>query len=308
MLADTKASKRKSQQHGVRVHRKRRGCNILSLHNSLMDNAFVTSPYHTFILYDPKEREIKALPYFPDRIVHHAIMNALEPVFTGCFTADTYSCIKGKGIHGLKRGIERALRNAPATKYCFKLDVTKFYPSIGHAILKQQLRRKIKDKDLLALLDEIIDSSPGVPIGNYLSQYFANFYLTGFDHWLKETMRVKHYFRYADDMAILAPTKEELHKLRVAITQYLADNLKLTVKGNYQVFEVDERGLDMGGYRFYSTHTLLRKSIKKSLCRVIARRRKRNATVNRSSVSAYYGWAKHCDSRHLLRKLNLNLS
>ena len=118
----------------------------------------------------------------------------------------------------------------------------KFYPSIDHEILKQVVRRKIKDKRLLWLLDEIIDSADGVPIGNYLSQYFANLYLAYFDHWIKEEKRIKYYYRYADDIVILGSDKNELHSLLHEIRAYLSDRLKLKVKRNYQVFPVDKSG------------------------------------------------------------------
>src|SRR5690606_15310200 len=146
-----------------------------------------------FKVFEPKERLVYRLPYFPDRITHHAIMNVLEPIFVANLTTDTYSCIKGRGIHACANAVKKALKDVPSTKYCLKLDITKFYPSVDHEILKALLRRKFKDQDLLELLDEIIDSAPGLPIGNYLSQYLANFYLSYFDHWIKEKKRVKYY-------------------------------------------------------------------------------------------------------------------
>jgi RNA-directed DNA polymerase len=135
------------------------------------------------------------------------------------------------------------------------------------------LRRKIKDRDLLWLLDGIIDSAPGLPIGNYLSQYFANFYLTYFDHWIKETKGVKYYFRYADDLVFLSDSKPYLHQLLADIRQYLDRELKLTIKQNYQIFPVQDSGIDFVGYRMYHTHTMLRKSIKQNFARMMARRK-----------------------------------
>jgi retron-type reverse transcriptase len=177
-LADTKASKGKSNQYGVQLHNRNKEANLLQLQQMLLNRTYKTSAYSTFKVYEPKERTVFRLPYFPDRITHHAIMNVLEPIFTGCFTNDTYSCIKNKGIHAAARGVRKALRDTAGTQYCLKLDIKKFYPNIDHEVLKQLLRRKFKDRDLLWLLDEIIDSADGVPIGNYLSQYFANFHLT----------------------------------------------------------------------------------------------------------------------------------
>ncbi|MDP1763059.1 MAG: RNA-directed DNA polymerase [Sediminibacterium sp.] len=300
ILADKKASKGKSTQYGVFAHNNNREVNLQSLQCQLQNKTYQTSSYSIFKIYEPKEREIYRLPYFPDRITHHAIMNVLEPVFMATFTADTYSCIKGRGIHASARNLRQSLCNEPATRYCLKLDIKKFYPSIDHAILKQLLRKKFKDQDLLWLLDGIIDSAPGLPIGNYLSQYFANFYLTYFDHWIKEVKSVKHYFRYADDLVILSDNKPYLHQLLNDIRNYLQVELHLTVKENYQVFPVASRSIDFVGYRFYHTHTLLRKSIKQNFARMLASRK------NRASIVSYYGWAVHCNSGHLLNKLLTN--
>lgn len=296
-LADVKARKGKADQYGIKQHDKNQAANISALHSTMINKTYSTSPYTTFTIFEPKERIIFRLPYFPDRITHHAVMNVLEPVFTAMFTADTYSCIKKKGIHGAARAVKKALKDQVGTQYCLKLDIKKFYPSVDHEILKQLLRRKFKDVDLLWLLDGIIDSADGLPIGNYLSQYLANFYLTYFDHWLKETLGVKYYFRYADDLVILHHSKPYLHELLASIREYLQTKLHLTVKDNYQVFPVDSRSIDFVGYRFYHTHILLRKSIKQNFARMIARRK------NAASIASYYGWAVHCNSKHLIKKL-----
>ena len=296
-LADEKARKGKAFQYGIKVHDRNREANIFKLHEMLTNKTYRTSAYTTFKVYEPKEREVFRLPYFPDRITHHAVMNILEPIFTSAFTTDTYSCIKGKGIHGAANAVKKALRDVPGTTYCLKLDIKKFYPNIDHGVLKDILRKKFKDRKLLWLLDEIIDSADGLPIGNYLSQYFANFYLTWFDHWIKETKKVKYYFRYADDLVILSDNKSFLHEMLSDIRIYLSEELKLVVKGNYQVFPVDARSIDFVGYRFYHTHTLLRKSIKKNFARMIAKNK------NDASIASYYGWAKHCNSNHLLKTL-----
>lgn len=295
--ADVIARRGKKKQYGIQLHDQDKEMNIWKLHCRLADRLYQTSKYTTFTVYEPKERLVYRLPYYPDRIAHHAIMNVLEPIFVSSFIAQSYSCIKGRGIHGAARALKVALRNVPDTLYCLKLDITKFYPSVDHQILKQLLCRKFKDRGLLWLLDEIIDSAPGLPIGNYLSQYLANFYLTGFDHWLKEVKGVQYYFRYADDLVILSDDKAELHQLLSEIRAYLWDHLKLTIKANYQIFPVPDRGIDFVGYVFYHTHSLLRKSIKKSFARMIRFR------PSMPSIASYCGWAKHCNSRRLLRKL-----
>jgi RNA-directed DNA polymerase len=296
-LADAKARKGKGWQYGILLHDKNREENILQLQQMLLNKTYTTSAYTTFKVFEPKERTVYRLPYFPDRIAHHAVMNILEPVFVSVFTTDTYSCIKKRGIHAAARGVKKALQDYAGTQYCLKLDIKKFYPSIDHDVLKQLLRRKIKDADLLWLLDNIIDSAEGLPIGNYLSQYLANFFLTYFDHWIKEQMQVRYYFRYADDLVILAPNKEYLHDLFQKINAYLRGELKLTIKSNYQVFPVAARGIDFVGYVFYHTHIRLRKTIKKRFARMIATNR------NQQSAASYFGWTKHCNSNHLIKKL-----
>lgn len=296
-LADAIARKGKANQPGVIHHDRNREANMAELHAMLKNKTYKTSDYTTFTIYEPKERLIFRLPYYPDRITHHAVMNILEPLFVSTFTADTYSCIKGRGIHAASGAVKQALKDVENTSYCLKLDIRKFYPSIDHSVLKSLLRKKIKDTDLLWLLDEIIDSTDGLPIGNYLSQYFANFYLTYFDHWMKEQKRVKYYFRYADDMVILSGDKGYLHSLLSDIRHYLSYNLKLEIKANYQVFPVQARGIDFVGYVFYHTHTLLRKSIKRNFARMLRSRR------NNKSIASYRGWAKHCNSKNLLKKL-----
>lgn len=334
-LADEKARKGKLRSYGVQLHDKNREANILKLHEQLKNGTFKTSNYHIFTIYEPKERQIYRLPYYPDRILHHAIMNVLEPIWVSVFNANTYSCIKNRGIHACARSVKHALKqDKDGTRYCLKIDIRKFYPSISHAKLKEIVRRKIKDVRLLALLDEIIDSvntdahvpirnfvstgngmaatalndcARGVPIGNYLSQYFANLFLAYFDHWIKEEKRVTYYWRYADDIVVLAPDKESLHKLLHEIRAYMG-GLGLKVKRNYQVFPVDARGIDFLGYVFYHTHTLLRKGIKQRLCRRVAKLNKRKTKPTKEQykqqICSWWGWCKHCDSRNLLNKLS----
>lgn len=297
-LADAIARKGKKHHYGIKVFDRNRDLNLQALNSMLLDKTYKTSAYTTFKIYEPKERLVFRLPYFPDRIVHHAVMNLVENIFVSTFTSDTYSCIKGRGIHAADKAIKKALRNETETRFCLKIDIKKFYPSVDHAILKKLLRRKIKDPDLLWLMDEIIDSAEGLPIGNYLSQYFANFYLTYFDHWIKEILRVKHYFRYADDIVVFSGSKEYLHTLLKQISHYLTSELNLQVKGNYQVFPINKnRGVDFLGYVYYHGYTKLRKSIKQNFCRMLARR------PNRKSIASYYGWACHANTKTLLKTL-----
>ena len=306
-LAYTNARKGKSKSHGVISFEKDLESNIEEIRNELIQGTYRTPEYETFIIHDPKEREIFRLP-FKDRVVHHAIMNVLESVWTPLFISQTYSCIKGKGIHGVLRHLKRDLKDEKRTEYCLKMDIRKFYPSVDHDILKDIIRKKIKDVRLLHLLDGIIDSAPGIPIGNYISQFFANLYLSYFDHWIKEEKHIRYYYRYADDMVVLGEDKRELHRLLVEIRSYLSANLKLEIKDNWQIFPVKSRGIDFVGYVFYHDHVKMRKSIKKNFCRKASELQKKGVKGKelRCALSSWLGWAKHCNSKNLINKIMRN--
>ena len=299
-----KAKKGKDKSWGVQFFEKDLENNITQLHRELITGKYQTSEYRTFTIYDPKERLISCLP-FRDRVVHHAIMNILESIWTSIFITHTYSCIKGRGIHGTVKHLKRDLKDMDGTKYCLKMDIRKFYPSIDHKILKQIIRKKIKDTQLLILLDGIIDSSPGIPIGNYLSQFFANLYLSYFDHWIKESKQVVYYYRYADDIVILANSKQYLHSLLLDIKIYLINELNLHLKSNYQVFPVDSRGIDFVGYVFRHGNIRMRKRIKKNFCQLAAKLNKKDISIKdyKQRLCSHLGWAKHCNANKLLNKI-----
>lgn len=312
--ADDNARKKKKKNWGIVKHDKHRERDNRLLLEQLLNLNYHTSPYSTFKVYEPKERIIFRLPYYPDRIVHHAIMSVMEDIWVSIFIYHTYSCIKNRGIHKLAEDLKKVLKKDPeGTKYCLKMDVKKFYPSIDHDVLKAIVRKKVKDKKLLTLLDEIIDSTDGVPIGNYLSQFFANLTLTYYDHWIFEEVKTElakrgiklHYFRYADDIVILSNDKDALREVLILTKMYLHQLLKLEIKHNYQIFPVDSRGIDFVGYKFFHTHTLLRKSIKYRMFRLISRykRDRIDEETLKKSMQSYFGWMKHCNSKHLLQKV-----
>ena len=171
------------------------------------------------------------------------------------------------------------------------------------------IEKKIKCEDTLNLLHEIITSVPrGVPIGNYISQFAANLYLAYFDHWIKEVKQVKYYFRYCDDMVILASEKEYLHKLFADIKQYLTANLELIIKKNYQIFPVKDRGIDFVGYRFYHDHVLLRKGIKTNMMKKCSQLKKLTITSKeyKRRMVAYWGWVSQpfASTHNLIKKIN----
>ena len=191
LSAETNASKHKRKRKEVLEFEADLLGNIRRLQYELLSHSYTTSKYSVFYKREPKLREIFKLP-FRDRVVQWAILQVLEPIWVNTFTADTYSCIKGRGLHALLRDMRRAMKDDPqGTAYCLKTDIRKFYPSIDHAILKGVVRQKIKDPDVLWLLDDIIDSAEGVPIGNYISQFYANLYASDFDHDVKNLFGLK---------------------------------------------------------------------------------------------------------------------
>ncbi|MCK9429843.1 MAG: RNA-directed DNA polymerase [Candidatus Omnitrophica bacterium] len=279
---------------------------IENLHKLLVNKEFKNSPYFVFLKKDRgKTREIYKLPFFPDRILHHAILQILEPIWKKTLINDTYQSIKGRGIHYGMQRVKKAIQATDA-KYCLKLDISKYYPSIANEILKQIIRKKIKCKDTLWLLDEIIDSTKGIPIGNYLSQYFGNLYLTYFDHYVKEVMQIKNYFRYCDDIVMLSNDKTTLWKTFAKIKLYLCD-LKLTVKSNYQIFPICKRRLDFLGFKFDNVRVYLRKSIannfKFKINHLDSIYKNNIAAIN--SLSSYFGWIKISEA-YILWNHNLN--
>lgn len=301
---------RRGKSHYTEVRRIDRNPDpyFLAIHELLKNKTFRNGSYTCFMTQcSGKDREIFKLPYFPDRVIHHAVMQITGPIWEKTLIADTYACIKGRGIHKAAKKIQRALLDQEATRFCLKCDVKKFYPSVDHGILKQVVRRKIKDPDLLWLLDQIIDSAEGLPIGNYLSQHFGNIYLSGLDHWVKERLNLKYYFRYCDDLVFLHGNKEVLHDVRARVSQYLSENLALQLKENWQVFPVAARGIDFLGYRFFPGYTLMRKRIsqrmKKRVKRLKGKWRRMDPIRVMSAAMSYYGWAKHANCRHLMESV-----
>lgn len=260
----------------------------LEIKRLLESKEYTTSAYTKFIKNDKgKEREIFKLPYYPDRIIQHALMQIVEPIWKGTLIADTYQSIKGRGIHKCLPKVKRAVQ-VDRVKYYMQLDVKKFYPSIDHDMLKSVVRHKIKCKDTLWLVDDIIDSSEGIPIGNYVSQYLGNLQLSKLDHLMKEALGVKHYYRYCDDILLLCNSKEVLHKLKSIITDELI-KIKLELKYNHKISTVT-KGIDFLGYVIYVRKLLLRKSIKNRLVRLYSDK----------SAPSYNGWLVHCDGHNLL--------
>lgn len=286
---------------------------LKEIQDSLLNKTFHTSEYVVFERQEgQKQRTIYKLPYYPDRIVQWAVLRVIEPILIKNFTKDTYSAIPGRGTHLALTRLRKALKeDVKGTRYCLKLDMRKYYQSIPHNRLKDTYARLFKDPNLLWVLDEIIDSTPGeigIPIGNYISQYSGNLYLSPLDHWLKENKRVRYYYRYMDDIVILHESKEYLHQLFKEIELFTRDRLDLTIKGNWQVFPTDVRGIDFLGYRVFRNFVLLRKSTAKNFkrkMRSISKKLAQGGRINYSewcSFNSYKGWLKYCDSYRLYQK------
>lgn len=287
------------------------------IYEQLKSKTYIPNKYEEKIIQDgvrKKERIIYKPKFYPDQIVHWALMQQIEDIIKRGMYEYCCGSVKNRGIlYGVKYLKKILVRDRKNTKYCLKLDIKKFYPSINQSILKRKFRKIIKDRDTLDLIDLIVDSAEqGVPIGNYTSQWFANFYLQELDHYIKEQLKVPYYIRYMDDMVLFHRNKKELHKIKNKIEEFLKqEDLKL--KENWQLFKMDSRPLDFLGYRFYRGYTTLRKSnflrIKRRYKKIY---KKGKLTYKDASASlSYYGWLKHCDSYNFNQKyvkpyINLN--
>lgn len=294
----------KGKQHYTEVKRINRCIPryINKLLKEVKEGTYEVSPYEIFHRWTGrKDREIFKLP-MKDRIVQHAIMNIIEPLFRETFIIDTFSSIKGRGIHkGLNR-VKKCLRRYDY-KFCLKLDIHKCYPSLDQSILKAKLAKKFKDNKLLNLLYTIIDScESGVPIGNYTSQYFNNFYFNDFDHWIKEVKRIKGYFRYCDDIVILSNSKEELRDLLKEI-QIETNKLNVKLKDNWQIFDINARSVDFLGYKIRRNYILVRKYTKWSFIEKVKTMNFNKLTAREINVlGSYYGIFIHANCRNLWYK------
>lgn len=240
--------------------------NLLQLQYELDQFIYEPGAYRTFRIFDPKPRLISAAPY-RDRVVHHALCNIIVPIFDRTFISTTYANRTGYGTH---RALAKFIEYARSSRYVLQCDIRKYFPSIDHEILKSAIRHKIKCVPTLWLIDRIIDNSNeqdpsveyfpsdelltplerrrGLPIGNLTSQFFANIYLNGFDHYVRETLKCSKYLRYVDDFALFSDDRHYLHDCRQQIETYLA---MLRVKIHpikSQLFET-EAGANFVGFR-----------------------------------------------------------
>jgi retron-type reverse transcriptase len=269
-LAFYKAQKGKGNKPEIIHFRQSLHKNLLLLQQQLLSGKVAIGNYHYFTIYDPKERLICASD-FSERVMQHAIMNVCHPIFEGYQISDSYACRLGKGTY---KAIYRAQQFAKRYPYFAKLDVRKYFETLDHHLLKAQLLRLFKDKALLQVLFQIIDSYKneflegvlisslkGLPIGNLSSQYFANHYLGVADHYIKENLRVKPYLRYMDDMVIFADSLVKVKYLTKQYSTYLTNSLKCEMKP--PVINTLKYGLPFLGYVIYPNKIALAKRSRK---------------------------------------------
>ena len=309
-IAYQKAIKGKSKYSAVRKFNKNKEENLEMIRQMLINQTYKTAEYNQRTIYEPKERVIYVLPFCPDRIIHHALMNVLIPILTKMFIKDTYACIKGRGLH---KGSKLTTKYVRKYKYCLKCDIRKFYPSVNHDILYKMCGRKFKEKEILWLLHEIIYSVEGetnVPIGNLPSQWFGNLYMTPFDRFVTEKLGITAYLRYCDDFCLFSNNKQELNQAKKAIKTYLKDVLQLNMS-KCDLFRTSQ-GVDFLGYRHFTSYILLRKStskrVKKRLPVILRKYQEGKMTQDRfrSCIESTYGWVQWANTYNFQLKIKLN--
>ena len=287
------------------------------IYKMIEEDSYIPSKYRQFEVVDGisgKRRLVSCPKFFPDQVIHWLAILSAQRIFMKGMYEFVSGSIPGRGVHYGRKAVARWIRtDRKNTKYAAKLDITKFYPSVDHNALKAALRRKIKDKKLLWLFDRIIDSTEsGLPIGNYTSQWLANFLLQNLDHKIKEEFGVVYYMRYMDDMVLFGSNKKRLHAVVRMIAAELAP-LGLHLKKNWQIFRVDYvdrkgkrrgRDIDFMGFRFFRDKILMRKKIALRARRLAYKigKARRVSFHQAAAMISYCGWFKCTDSENFKRK------
>lgn len=281
------------------------------IHELLVSGSWSPAPYRHMVVRDSlnkKERLIKSPKYMPDLIIQWAIMLQLEPLFNRGLYRHAYCNVKGRGSIAAAKYVKRCLRDVAGTKYCLKMDIAKYYDNVDGSILKGMYRRVIKCERTLSLLDAIVDSVQGIPIGNYTSQIFANFYLQGLDDFIKQELGIKYYARYMDDMVLLGSNKRKLHACRKRITRYLK-TIKLKLNRKWQVFPVASRRVDFCGLASNHKNSHIRRTIFGKLLKNVRRLQRGIYTrITAARYMAYNGWVVNSDSSYLQAKYLLDIN
>ncbi|MGJ9460136.1 reverse transcriptase domain-containing protein [Oceanobacillus sp. CF4.6] len=304
--------------------------NLIQLQNELIHKTYKIGRYREFYLHEPKKRLIMALP-FRDRVVQWAIYQVINPLFDKQFIDDSFACREGKGVQKAADRVQywsRKLERSHKKPYYLKLDISKYFYRIDHDVLINILNRKINDKDLMWLLNIIIRSEDtpfgvplgdhgfekeridgiGMPIGNLVSQLFANLYMNELDQYAKHEMKLHHYIRYMDDVVILHEDKKELHRIFEEIEAFLSYELKLQLNNKTTIRPIKD-GIEYVGYRIWPTHRKLsKKTVKKMKARLkylknSFARGEVNVDDVRSTLMSYLGLMKHANCYNLKNKI-----
>lgn len=305
-----KAKQGKTWQQTVQRVEHRKQEIMDTIRASLVDRTFTTSEYRVKTVREPKERTIYVLPFAPDRIVQHAVMNVVSPIWDRKFDHDSHACRPGRGQHSAS---QRVMQFARRYRYALQGDIRRFYPSIHHDTLIEIIHRKIKDANVLWLLEDIIRSFPGgrnVPIGNLTSQWLGNLYMNEFDRFVRHDLKPGGYVRYNDDFLLFGNDKNRLRESLERSREFLADRLKLTLSKE-RVYPVS-RGVDFVGYRHFPGYVLIRKSTARRVRQRIRHLRYEMATGQiaperaRSVVASTLGWLRWANAYNLRRALGID--
>lgn len=289
-LAHKEASKNKKHYRQVRWVDANKEVAFRWIQNMLIHGRYKTSPYTEEIgMKGNKIRTIHKLPYFPDRIVQHALVNVCKDKWIKSMIRDSFQSIPRRGTLDCFRRVRKHIKEHKP-KYAMKIDITKFYPSFSSKYLVETNVFKIKCRKTKELGDEILLSLPFLPLGNHTSQYAGNLGLTKLDWYIKQVLSVKGYYRYCDDLVLFSDSRKDLSKWYKSIEKELT-KLGLKVKPK-EVYNLEEDYLSFVGYRFSLNKVLLRRGIAVRLREAVKRQAK-------DALSSYYGWAKHCNATNL---------
>lgn len=283
--------------------------NLIALQTELINGSYTPCAYRYFRIYDPKQREISVAP-FRDRVVHHALVNQLEPVYEKRFIYDSYATRKNKGTH---KAVFRAKAFLRKNTWYLKLDIKHYFACIHHNALLMILEKKIKDFKVLSLCEKIIrnggENGIGIPIGNLTSQFFANVYLDLFDHWIKDRLGERFYIRYMDDMVIFSNEKDSLKKLLKSIKSYLKSELYLDLKDRATCINSRLNGLSFLGTRIYPEMIRIKpENLKRTIKRLNRREKEYYCEMITSesyiqSVQSVFGLLRQYNTLKLRKKL-----
>ena len=297
------AARKKTKRYSVRRVLKNLDCYAKKLRRLILDGTYEPSPYKECHIIDrgsKKHRVLHKPKFFPDQCIHHAVIRLIKPKLKSRLDTYAISGITGKGTSYGYKAIRRWLsKDARHTKYCLKCDVRHCYENIKPEVIMKIFQKFIKDKKYLALMKKLAYSHTSLPLGNYTSSWIENLVLLELDKICHANSA--HYLRYVDDFILLGPNKKKLRNMLLKISLCLAEQ-GLWLKKNYQIFPVDKRGIDMLGFRFYHTHTLLRKRAVLGFLRVIRKWKKHKTPFRARSLLSRIGNTKWYASKNFKEK------